>query len=150
MQPMVIQPYIGVGPIRLGTPPEDVARIVGTPGRVTTNRRGRREEHRDGFIVRYAKNANTVDEVTLFPPASPVLLGIDLFAEPERFVEVCAADGSPFEDVGFLWLFNLGVLLTGFHDNDRAQLAVSVVERGLVNESDPRLKRFDTAAHRKS
>ncbi|EIJ45150.1 hypothetical protein GWL_45900 [Herbaspirillum sp. GW103] len=52
-------------------------------------------------------------------------------------------DGNPYESVGFIVLLNLGITLTGFHDDDIYQRAVTVFTRGRWDDLLQKLKPFD-------
>ncbi len=66
------------------------------------------------------------------------LNGFDLFAADEadalRFVQAASQD-SLFEDLGFIISPALGMTLTGFHDRDPSQKAITVFERGLWDDA---------------
>lgn len=69
-------------------------------------------------------------ELALWPPAQATFGGRSLFGNPDVWREIVEADGDAHETFGFLVLRNLGLTLTGFHDDDPGQLAVTAFEPG--------------------
>lgn len=139
-----IKPYESVGPIKFGMSAAQLASTVGREVRVDTNYLGEPDYRYRGFAVRLSVTERAVVEVGVFPEIEvPVVLnGTDIFGSPVAFRELINLDGSPFECVGFIVLLNLGVALTGFHDNDPSQKAVTAFARGRWDNFRGKLKPY--------
>tara|TARA_R110000787_G_scaffold14348_3_gene44253 strand:- start:277 stop:615 length:339 start_codon:yes stop_codon:yes gene_type:complete len=101
----------------------------------------------DETVVRYEGIRATISsrgvlEVSFLPEVNVSLLGIDVFGNPEAFRKLCELDGAPKEFVGFIVLFKLGVAMTGFHDGDDAQKALTVFEKGHWDQFASELKDY--------
>jgi hypothetical protein len=112
--------------------PDQVRQAMGNEGKLRPSR-----DRNDERILWFADGSVTVTfaedrvvEIGLAPPTDVIFEGRNLFREPNAWKELVERDGDPKEIVGFLVLRDLGVTLTGFHDNDEAQKAVTVFERG--------------------
>jgi hypothetical protein len=75
---------------------------------------------RDGVLV----------EASVAPPSRVWVDGQSLFESSNLWRELFAADEDAREVVGFLVLKGSGLALTGFHDEDTTQLAVTAFEPG--------------------
>jgi hypothetical protein len=64
------------------------------------------------------------------PGADVNLKGIDVFKDTDAFAKLIKEGRKPFEYMGFVILLDLGVTLTGFHDNDESQKALTAFARG--------------------
>ena len=124
-----IVPYECVGRVKFGMTIEEVATVVGEPERVSTNRRKERDERRGKMGIRFSAEDSKVVEVSL-RHLEVTLMGIDVFNDPNAFDRLIAVDGKPFESLGFVVLMKLGITLTGFHDQDESQKAVTAFARG--------------------
>jgi len=81
------------------------------------------------------RNGHTV-EISFVPPA-PILFRLQrLFDHPQLWRDIAAMDLSARESLGFLVLPTLGITLTGFHDDDVSQLALTVFEHGRWDDRD--------------
>lgn len=142
---LVIEPYLSVGPIRFGATESAVAAAFGTPQSVDRNIMGELNYGFEGLSVRFSKQGNRVVEVGLSPSIEVSLSSINLFRDPDAFERICRLDGSPFESVGFIVLLRLGITMTGFHDEDDSQLAVTAFARGRWDEVRSELVPFSPA-----
>jgi hypothetical protein len=70
--------------------------------------------------------------------------GVNVFSGPDAFPKLCRMDGAPQEVVGFIVLLSLGITMTGFHDFDEAQKAVTAFARGRLDFAKPDMKPFPT------
>lgn len=124
----VIEPYVSAGSFKFGASYDEIVEVLGQPRSTEKNRLGE-------TIVRYDESGATISssgviEVYFLPDADVWLSGIDVFGDPEAFQILCALDGDPKETVGIIILLKLGVTMTGFHDGDASQLAVTAFEKG--------------------
>lgn len=123
-----VEPYEAVGPLGFGTAKDDVVAILGQPKATTRDRRG-------NDVLRYDQCIATIGsegliEVGFLPDAPLCIRGVFPFSDPNAFSKLCMLDGDPREVLGFIVLLNLGMTMTGFHDKDEAQKAVTVFSRG--------------------
>jgi hypothetical protein len=128
-----IEPYSGAMPITFEMSPEEVERVVGPADRLGTNSLGEREEGRGPVVIRYSKDDGRVVEIGFVPGARVTLRGHDLFEEQD-LLGILARWDAAREFVGFLIYLGLGVTVTGFHDGDNAQRAITVFRRGRWDE----------------
>lgn len=84
----------------------------------------------NGSHVRVAMRQDRAVEIGLVPPAKVLFQGEPLFESGSVWRQIVAADGDARETLGFIVLRRLGLTLTGFHDGDRAQLAITAFEPG--------------------
>ncbi len=139
---MNIEPYKSFGSLILGkSKRDDCVRIYGEPISTRKNREGVVEYHYDTFIIRFSPTSDTVQECTLLPQADATIAGIDVTWDKDFLQCACEHDGSPKNVYGFIVLTNLGIAVTGFHDEDESQMAVTVFSDGsfddLLRESVP-------------
>jgi hypothetical protein len=124
----LIEPYVSVGSIKFGASYDEVVATLGEPRSVERNRLGE-------TIIRYDRFGATISshgvvEVYFLPDTDVLLAGIDVFGDAAAFRSLCALDGEPKEFMGFIILLKLGVTLTGFHDGDASQQAITVFGKG--------------------
>jgi hypothetical protein len=121
----------GIHPLLLGMNREQVTRVMGTEPEV-------RQSRITGEEALWFKDANAravmregrVVEIALAPPANVLFDGKPLFRDPSVWRSVVVEDSNAHECLGFIVLERFGLTLTGFHDDDPSQLAVTAFERG--------------------
>ena len=125
-----IAPLVGVGPIAFGMTPEEVEQVLGPPALSTTNGEGEREERRDELTVRYGVDSGGVVEVAFGPESRVSIEGIAILQARDPVDEVVSRSKDVVECLGFLVSLDLGLTLTGYHDNDLEQRALTVFAPG--------------------
>lgn len=127
------EPFIGPLPLRFGMRPDEVASLIGAPDQVFFDPTEGRSESRPGSSIGYDPRTGRLVEVVLSSGAlffhGTNLLGI---ANPIGFLR--AYDDTPQTAVGMIFFVNLGLRLSGFHDGDESQRAISVVPQGRWDE----------------
>lgn len=141
---MNITSHNDFGPLKLGhTTSNECLQLLGHPVRQTVNREGRKEFVYHQFIVRCDAQTDLVRECTLLPRADATIDGIKVTWDLDFLRRICDRDGSPIETYGFIVCHNLGIAVTGIHDNDESQLAITVFSKGefdsLLGQSVPYL-----------
>jgi len=147
-----IQPYVGVGDIKFGMNQNQIANLIGPSpkskkgflGEVTESRRD------NGLSMTYGKDSNELVEIGVSKNITELEFGGKyLFtASPLNiFDELVKYDGNPYEYVGFVILLKLGITLTGFHDGDENQKAVTVFAKGRWDDQLADLKPFKWTPH---
>ncbi|HUT12617.1 MAG TPA: hypothetical protein VMY42_19125 [Thermoguttaceae bacterium] len=139
---MRIVPYRSFGKLQFGdSTREDCVASYGEPKNIRTNREGAEEYHYEGFIVRFNAKTNVVRECTLLPRAICTIEGIAVTWDPDFLRKACEHDGDPKDVYGFIVLKRLGIAITGIHDWDESQLAVTAFSEGdfddLLAEASP-------------
>jgi hypothetical protein len=112
---------------------------LGAPESTRTNRSG-------DEVYRYPSVSLTFDleglaEVGLLPEAKPRIGPVDVLS-PKGFSSLLRLDGQAYECVGLIVLLNLGLAVSGVHDNDRSQLAVTAFRRGRWDRLQDQMKPF--------
>ena len=139
-----LKPYQGAGELRFGMVPSDVLAAFGEPRRKSVNRRGESDWSYGDHSVRFSKMDDALVEIAFLKTAKVMLNGIDVFGDPGSFARIAELDDEVFEFYGFLVFFGLGITLTGFHDKDEAQKALTMFHRGRWDQfkGDPSFKRW--------
>jgi hypothetical protein len=142
-----IIPFVGVGELRFGMTPTEIADILGVPlsKDVGRNYYEERVEYRScaDVVVSYDKNSNTAAEFGFgqtIRELSYMKQKIFLMPELDALRLLIDRDSNPYESVGFVIFPNLGISMTGFHDNDPDEKAVSVSEKGRLDRILTRIK----------
>jgi hypothetical protein len=137
-----IIPLVGLGKLRFGMTPEDVASIAGKPSIVDEGYLGDRVETRYDTgvsVVSYDKVSNTVIHFGFGPKIDASFKGERIFQmqESEALFLLAQEDNSPYESVGFIFFLKLGMAVNGFHDGDIDNKAISMYnEAGIQREVD--------------
>lgn len=129
---MKIVTYKSVDLISFGMSENEVVNQLGNPLNIRTNNENELEYHYDRFIIRYDTDNKLVRECTLLPQVFGMFQINDVLLDLQKdfFKSICELDGEPYEFYGYIVLFNLGISLTGFHDCDESQKAISVFRQG--------------------
>ena len=132
-------PYVGASPVLFGMDAAAIAALLGAPAVVHTNMLGERDESRGGVGIRYSVADSGVVEVAFVPGEVLFFEERNLLEHPDPVAVLSRSDPTPFEFLGFLVFFGLGVTVTGFHDDDPAQRAVTVFRRGRWDDYRPQM-----------
>ena len=141
-----IVPYEAVGPVRFGMNLQEIREALGEPELITKDRRGNDVLRYEGMSVTVA-SAGAV-EVGLLPELRVDIENIDVFNTPSAFNRLCIMDGSPQECLGFIVFLKLGITLTGFHDRNESQKAVTAFVAGRWDAMRPQMKPFSHKEYR--
>jgi hypothetical protein len=131
---MKIRPYQSVGEVVFGETKADCIRKLGLPQANGVNRDGVEELKYPQMVVRLDPIQKRVVEVTLLPYWNGTIEGIQVAWDRPFLSTLCLLDGEPRAVYGFIVLSRLGVAITGIHDADTAQLAMTVFPRGAFDE----------------
>lgn len=124
---MEIRPYERVGSLHFGMSPSETGEHLGAPQMVTKNR-SKETVHRYPTIL-LTFDGGGLAEVGIPPEGKPTLHSLDPLTRA-GFTRLLAEDGDAQETLGFVVLLNLGITVTGVHDDDASQLAVTAFRRG--------------------
>ena len=141
-----IQPYVGALPIRFGLPRSEVPALLGLPAPAIR----KKADHFGSVRVAYY-GTDSVVEIG-FVPRGIILrfMGTELWNErtiADPVPLLLQHDPEPVESDGFLVFPVIGVTVTGFHDGDESQRAVTVFRRGHWDEflpaaTKPKLRKY--------
>ena len=137
---IIVEPYKGVGPLRFGMNQEEVVSTFGTPEQKTQN-------HVGNTVLWYQELNATFEngalvEVGLRPNKEVLVLGVRPFYDPEGFSRLCELDGMAQEVLGFIVLEKLGIAMTGFHDGNVDQRAITAFAFRRWDAFKPKMKAF--------
>lgn len=143
-----IKPYVGVGDLRFGMKQSAIEQLIGAPTMQKKGFSGETTEYRrdNGLLTTYDKNTHELVEIGF----SRNILELEyennmIFVDPpiEIFKKLAKIDGAPYETLGFIVLLKLGITLTGFHDGDISQKAVTVFTQGRWDDFSEDMKPFN-------
>jgi hypothetical protein len=134
--------YVGAKPLLFGMTEAQVESLVGRPLGTMLNNLGERNAQYELFSVRYSHQSGALLEIGFSSGAKVMIHGLDLFGDKEAFPKLLREDSCPFEYFGFVILLDLGITLTGFHDNDASQLAVTAFVRGRWDHLKDKFKKL--------
>lgn len=144
----VFHPYVGVGQVRLGMTPDEVAAVLGPPddSELIADMGEIREQREQAALQAvYSAGDKRLVELGFSPPIARLEFdGVPLFAarSDDALGRVIQHDPSPLTIHGFVVFFGLGLTMTGFHDDDETQKAVTVFAKGRWDRVKPRMQKF--------
>lgn len=131
----------GIHPLLLGMDREQTTRMMGEEPTTSGSRLPSEEVLRYGDARVVMRDGRAV-EISLVPSAKVLFEGKPLFDDPSVWRDLVTADGDPREVLGFIVLPRLRLTLTGFHDGDESQLAVSAFEPGRWDILESEMRPF--------
>ena len=142
-----IHPYVGAGKLRFGMTRDEVEEILGKPNDVEIDSEEEVREFRNenGLQTVYSEKDKRLVEIGFSSNIETLTFNnTALFTnEPlDVFRILLAADKQPYELLGFVVLLNLGITLTGFHDEATDERAVTVFTRGRWDSMKEKIKPF--------
>jgi hypothetical protein len=146
VQKYVITPYIGVDSLKFWMKPKEVETIIGQPDSVSINHLKQRVEFRSFMNIAYSPDEH--ENLVHFGFGRQMVdlnyKNIFLFTEEAKIAlqKLIDEDHQPFLYLGFVVFLNLGMTLTGFHDEDISQKAVTLFPHGAWDKRIPKLKPF--------
>lgn len=129
-----IEPFVGPLPLRFGMSAEEVRAILGPPVIAFPDHFGNPTENRENVNVGYSAADGALVEVVFTPGTTLLYQGQNLFLIPDPIGLLRQADSNPQLWVGDLIFLKLGLGMSGFHDHDESQKAISLVRRGHWDE----------------
>ena len=139
---IIIEPYEAIGPMHFGMSQDEVVAAMGNPQRITESRGGNPILWYNDNDINVIMEHGSLVEVGFGPKAPVSICGFHPFADPGAFANLCKLDGKPCEVLGFIVFRNLGITLTGIHDKDESQMALTVFARGRWDVLDSQMKPF--------
>ena len=133
----------GIHPLLLGMSREQIDRMMGEEPKNEGSRLQNEEAFRyEDAHARVVMLDGRSVEVSVDPPARVLFEGKPLFGNSSVWRDLVKADGDAREVLGFIVLPRLGLTLTGFHDGDSGQLAVTAFESGRWDRLEGEMKPF--------
>lgn len=137
----IFEPYISVGPIRFGMSIEEIQKILGEPKKTIKSPMQQVREVRENLIIFYSVKNQTVEEISCSP-------GINVYYHNKNIIQdnilfyLKQFDNDPYEGIGTIVFFKLGVATSGYHNNDESQKNVTFFKQGVWDDVKPRLKPY--------
>lgn len=113
----------------------------GEPDRIRANRKGAEEYVYSNFTARFDPNTGLLRECTLLPKTAGLVDDIEITWDTDFLRRACERDENPRDVYGFIVLTRLGIAVTGIHDGDDSQLAITAFCEGAFDD----LLRFSRA-----
>lgn len=129
-QKMNIIPYTSVGKLSFGDSSEKAISHFGIPLSVDKNRDGQKQLHYKQYILRFDAESGNFVEFTALPRCALTLNGVHIPWNKEIFKTLADYDDNLLDLYGYIVSYNLGVAVTGIHDDDESQKAIHVFMRG--------------------
>lgn len=105
---------------------EQALGIFGSPCRCRKTRLGKVEYLYENMLLRFDADTTEFIECTILPSCNVEINGMRVTWDKQFLRKVCAIDGAPKIAHGYIILGRLGVAITGIHDNDDSQMAITV------------------------
>lgn len=130
MKTLTYTPYEGAGSIKFGMSREGASEILGPPNSTTTTSMGEVEDDWGLITLRYDVDSETVAEIAFHPNSGIEFEGKQLYNEDELTSFLSSKDDSPYECFGFVVFLEIGIAITGFHDGDVGERAITAFKKG--------------------
>lgn len=143
-----IAPLAGTDQVAFGMSPQEVENALGTPDQISKNHLGSRVEFRAAMNVGYSLATPRVDHIGFGRQMTQLYLGElnFFFTPPEQVLRtLMVADSQPLTYLGFVVFLKLGIALTGFHDGDESQKAVTLFPKGAWDKRVQKMQPFHMA-----
>ena len=137
----ILLPYRGTSLVKFGATPDDVESVLGPAQRTKKTRAGNRMEYRETCRVEYS-NEDKVVEMTFWPPGTLLLDSRNLLQGSDQVKRLSVHDKHPLEHVGFVVFYELGLAMTGFHDGDKGQEAITIFSKGKWDDSKENMRPY--------
>ena len=122
--------------------PQEVAAVLGPVRNTRQNRKDQLVEYRnDGSRVQYSETEGVI-EMSFAQPSRLMLGSTDLLSGHNQVAILSSLDDQPMEYAGFLFFFKIGLAMTGFHDRQKDQEAITVFKDGLWNNTKAKAKPY--------
>jgi hypothetical protein len=132
---MKLLPYQGIDSLRFNVSTQsDAIALYGAPATDRKNRNNVTELHYKDFILRFAPITETLRECTSLPYAKATINNVDVTWDDTFLRQLCKLDDAPRDASGFIVFPALGLAVTGIHDQDESQLAITLFDRSDLEE----------------
>lgn len=143
---LIVESYVGINGLgfKSGTIGDAIV-IFGKPEYERKTRLGNMEYDYGSFILRFCSKTGGLLECTILPGIPVKINEIDVSWDVGFLKKMCGIDGSPKNSYGFIVLGKLGIAITGVHDRDESQAAITVFNRKELEEFLEGAQDFDAA-----
>lgn len=138
-----IHPNVGLAGIAFGASLDEVQQRWGKPISIAKNRMG--ETVSTYPDVRLTFDGVGLAEIGVAPEANPIVVGARPLFSKADFERLVREDGQAQLVLGFVILENLGLTISGVHDGDTEQLALTAFRAGRWEPLREQIKPFRTA-----
>ncbi|NWL79546.1 hypothetical protein DM872_22090 [Pseudomonas taiwanensis] len=140
-----IRPFAGVSRVTFGMQASAVGKELGEADSTTKNHLGQLVESRSFANFGYSVSSEELAHIGLGRQMENVFLGsTNIFMDPAQNVlsDLTLLDDSPYIYLGYVVFLKLGISLTGFHDGDIDQKAISLFPKGAWDKRIPRMNKL--------
>jgi hypothetical protein len=141
-----LQSFVGALPLRFGMTPDEVRGILGQDCTESKHFLGGvcLSYYRPGCDVSagFDKDSGLASHFGLGRLSAVRFRGLDVFGDETAWQSIVRMSSDSHEWVGFIICCDLGLQLSGFHDDDISQLAISVFPEGDYDSHRPKFKPF--------
>jgi hypothetical protein len=139
-----IKPLVGIGNITFGMSPTEVLSIMGTPSSTTRNGIKERinfDDKLDENVTFLFENGDLCELGVARRNVLVSIYGFYVFSDPRRTLDELKKRVSVvYERNGFLIFDDIGITLTGFHDEAEEDQAITVYTMGRWSRIIPKAK----------
>jgi hypothetical protein len=125
-----VEPYQGAGSFKFGMSEAAVLALGQQPLRKAMNPRKEPDWDFGAYSIRFGADDGLLCEIGFSKGCSVRLDDVDIFSHQDALERILQKDTNVFEFYGFLVFFGLGITLTGFHDRNESEKAMTVFRRG--------------------
>lgn len=144
-----IESFVGALPLRFGMAPAEVLSLVGEPHTRSTSFLGDASfsYYTTGLDlnVGFDKDSGLATHFGFGRLSSVRFNQLDVFGDPTAWQSIVRSSSDAHQWVGFVILCDLGIQLSGFHDGDESQLAISLFPEGGYEKHRKKFKAFELA-----
>lgn len=139
-----VEPYQNAGPYHFDMNEAAVLALGQAPLRKTKNPRKESEWDFGPYSIRFGADDGLLCDIGFSKQCTVTLDNIDIFSHADALERILQKDGNVYEFYGFLIFFDLGITLTGFHDRNESDKAMTVFRRGHWDSfrSKPRFRKW--------
>lgn len=95
------------------------------------------------FIARFDAVSGLFKEATLLPYSNAIVNGIEVTWDRKFLSAMCHGHGVVYDVYGFIVIPGMGIAVTGIHDDDSSQLAITFFKTGGFDDLMYKGKVFD-------
>lgn len=134
MKSIQITPYQGIDGVDFGSRPDSIIKLLGKPEYTQKGEFGRTLGY-ENFKLMFS-DKNELEEIGFYPKDFVLKMGETVLIDGDRdlrpHITLKKKDDNPIEtSTGALLFLKLGISMTGYHTNNRADRAITCFKKGL-------------------
>lgn len=141
-----IESFVGALPLRFGMNPDEVVSVIGEPETRGLHFLGglNFSYYAPGLAlnVGFDKDSGLATHFGFGRLSSVSFKGLDVFGDPVAWKSIVRMSSDCHEWVGLVILCDLGIQLSGFHDDDVSQLGIVTFPQGRYDHHRHKFKPF--------